>query len=782
MHSANLDPSIYDELQKLAQDGTASAELPTQTAIDEQTTFFADRFGPAVLARADGEALLHLMHNRKNPDAPCLAYWLEFKHDEQFKGNEFGSIRGGSAFKFGIYQRDVDGAWITGTPRGQVVLSIEEAIEVTRKQRKELVGAAGVLARFDSHEASDADYARLDVEMRAAAPLLYRAGWAHKYWFLNCPDKIDGYHSPRLQRYHLLKMLQLPPDNIGLRKDDAASLFVCAGRFVQIARALSIPLAALCVLLNQRNGGLHRYWRIGTTFGSDGESVWPDMRDGGFMSIGWVDTVFDLSADLPTMKKPELKEKIKNLLLPTAPNASTATRKAGEITDFTSSIQENDIVVATEGQTIRGIGRVTGAYRYDASLRFPHARDVQWLSLGEWSMPEIDGPRTTVFELGKYPNNIIKIERRLGRYPIPEGPATPERQTRAGAESRHVPALSPLDPFAARIEGNLRRKGQVVLYGPPGTGKTYRALQVTRELAARHAFKKPWHALDDAARGRIDGENGLVRMCTFHPGWGYEDFVEGLRPRVGSNGAMIFAPDDGVFKRLCKDAVDAPGQMFYLVIDEINRGDLPRIFGELLTTIELDKRNTRVMLPVTRESFSVPPNVFIVGTMNTADRSISLLDAALRRRFGFVELMPDSTLLKHRRVGGLALDAWLDALNKRLRRHLKRDARNLQIGQSYLMSATMTSVSDFARVLRDDIIPLLEEYCYDDFATLKDIIGHELVDVDNSRIRDEYFLPNRDNDLIAALSFSEMQLNVSLEEDEDPIESEEGDADAADAE
>jgi 5-methylcytosine-specific restriction protein B len=321
-----------------------------------------------------------------------------------------------------------------------------------------------------------------------------------------------------------------------------------------------------------------------------------------------------------------------------------------------------------------------------------------------------------------------------------------------------------------------------VLYGPPGTGKTYRALQVTRELAARHVFGKTWDALDDAGRQRIDGEEGLVRMCTFHPGWGYEDFVEGLRPRVNESGTMIFAPDDGVFKRLCKDAARAPEQNFFLVIDEINRGDLPRIFGELLTTIELDKRDTRVILPVTRAPFSVPRNVFIVGTMNTADRSISLLDVALRRRFGFVELMPDSSLLKNRRVGRLALDAWLDALNKRLRRHLKRDARNLQIGQAYLLSSPMTSVSDFARVLRDDIIPLLEEYCYDDFSTLKDIVGHELVDVDNSRIREELFLPNRDNELIDALSFSEMQLDASIEEDDEPVDSDEGDADAADSE
>ena len=156
-------------------------------------------------------------------------------------------------------------------------------------------------------------------------------------------------------------------------------------------------------------------------------------------------------------------------------------------------------------------------------------------------------------------------------------------------------------------------------------------------------------------------------------------------------------------------------------------------------------------------SFAVPSNVFLIGTMNTADRSISLLDTALRRRFGFVELMPDSSQLAGRVVSGLPLGPWLDALNTRLRRHLKRDARNLQIGHAYLLTQPITSVADFARVLRDDIIPLLEEYCYDDFAGLSEILGSALVDVEGGEIREEIFEPKREEDLIQALSFEQLQ-------------------------
>jgi 5-methylcytosine-specific restriction protein B len=253
------------------------------------------------------------------------------------------------------------------------------------------------------------------------------------------------------------------------------------------------------------------------------------------------------------------------------------------------------------------------------------------------------------------------------------------------------------------------------------------------------------------------------------PSWlGVRRFHRGTAANTNSSGQLVFEARDGIFKWLCKAAILQPKRNFFLVVDEINRGDLPRIFGELLTTIEYDKRHNEITLPVTGSFFSVPRNVFLIGTMNTADRSISLMDTALRRRFGFVELMPDSTLLAGRMAGGLRLGAWLDARNTRLRRHLKRDARNLQIGHAYLMpTQPITSVADFARVLRDDIIPLLEEYCYDDFGTLKDVLGGELVDAETGRIREDIFGANGEEDLIKAVLFEEMQLLVLDQEPAD---------------
>jgi 5-methylcytosine-specific restriction protein B len=190
------------------------------------------------------------------------------------------------------------------------------------------------------------------------------------------------------------------------------------------------------------------------------------------------------------------------------------------------------------------------------------------------------------------------------------------------------------------------------------------------------------------------------------------------------------------------------------LIDEINRGDIPRIFGELLTLLEMDKRGQAAILPLSGKPFAVPANLYVVGTMNTADRSIALLDTALRRRFGFVELMPDVAVFGSASVGGsIPLGPWLGALNERIREHLGRDGRNLQIGHAYLLEKDkpVTDFARFVRILADDIIPLVEEYCYEDYGALTQILGAGLVDETRQRIRDELFVPTRREELVQAL-------------------------------
>lgn len=232
-----------------------------------------------------------------------------------------------------------------------------------------------------------------------------------------------------------------------------------------------------------------------------------------------------------------------------------------------------------------------------------------------------------------------------------------------------------------------------------------------------------------------DGVVGNLTRVTFHPSYTYEDFVEGFKPQQTGSGGLSLALEDGVFKRVCAAARLKPDEPFLLLIDEVNRGNIPKIFGELITLLERDKRGMTVSLPQSRDKFEVPRNVFIVGTMNTADRSIRLLDAALRRRFAFIELMPDSGPLQGAMVGSLDLGLFLDTLNDRIAR---TEGREKQIGHSFLLDERGFPIADpeeFAGQFRHEIVPLLQEYAYEDYRELEAYLGKAVVDVDAQRIR-----------------------------------------------
>jgi len=601
--------------------------------------------------------------------------------------------------------------------------------------------------------ASDEEYAELQDNLDEYAPDVSRLAWGHKYFSLMFPEKLDDYHSPQWQRYILLKLQQLPPEGEGR--------YICAGRLVAAAREVGLPVVMMDTVLNSLYGSLHRYWRIGTRSGSSQVSHWEMMQENSCVAIGW-GKVGDLSwCDSSKASKDKLAKMINEQYQRGAQSAGGA---ASQIFKFLFKIQEGDVVIAADGGTVLGIGKVVGEYSYAGYLEFPHHREVEWIDLDSWKMPVPEGLRSTVRKIHLHNENLLEIEKRI------QGAGTSPPPIPRQKSPKHPPRMTGIP---GRIQSTLERKGQVILYGPPGTGKTFWAEQSARELAAFAVFGQAFDQLGDAQQSEVIGDSqtaGYVRMCCFHPAYGYEDFLEGYRPNT-VDGHMSFQLRDGVFKQLCRDASDSPDRPFYLIVDEINRGDIPRIFGELLTTLEVDKRGRPVILPVSQQAFTVPKNVFLIGTMNTADRSISLLDAALRRRFGFVEMMPDGNVLKDGAVAGIPLKLWFEALNTRIRAHVGRDARNLQIGHSYLMhkGKPLQDMAAFKRAIRDDIIPLLEEYCYEDFATLAEILGKQFVDVQSQRFIAELFDDGQESDLIQALLASCPEISassdaVSLEE------------------
>ena len=722
-----LDERVREQIEKMHEELTAQGELPPRAQLEQYYRNFQNRFGPQQLASMDGETLLNTMHDHSTRDS--LVYWLEFKNDEEFPAH-FGSIAGGSALKFGIYRRKETGMWTTGSPQKQEELSLQEAIEIARTHRDQFVEGARVLAAL-SPNASDEQYATLQRELTAVAPDVENTAWGHKYFSLLCPNKLDDYHSPYYQRFHLIKALQEPPSGDGR--------YLVAGRYVELARQLNMPLNHLTSTMNALHGEPHRYWRIGTTLGEK-QSIWELMRSNECVAFGWKE-LGDLS---DTTHNRESKENIRSLIekhYPSTPQAVGLNTQ--QCFNFVAVVEEGDLVLPSDGNRVLGIGRVTGDYTYESTSHAPHRRPVQWLALEEWELPTRECLRRTVCELKKNTGSLVEIERRvLYAPPLPHKPPPTPRIRLTGV--------------AGRIQVGLERKKQMILYGPPGTGKTYWAMITAQGLAAISRFRKRFDQLSDEEKTIIQGSegspDGLVRMCTFHPAYGYEDFLEGYKP-VAVNDQLLFLKRDGIFKKLCQDANSNRQYRYYLIIDEINRGDIPRIFGELLTILERDKRGKSILLPLSGEPFHVPDNVYVIGTMNTADRSIALLDTALRRRFGFLELMPDTAILGDTVVRGIPLGAWLDALNRRICEDIGRDARNLQIGHAYLLDRgrPVDDFDAFARIVQDDIVPLLEEYCYEDYSVLERVLGKGLVDLKNLRIRHEIFNPAREDDLVQAL-------------------------------
>ena len=569
MLSESKRQQIIDRHQELVDKGS----LPTIEKLETQYALFNQKFGPAALSGLDGEALLTFMHD--HGDKNSLVYWLEFKDDEEFDNFDFGSIAGGSALKFRVFRRKETGNWQAGSEVGNKPQDItkEEAVEYARNHREQLLRGVELLEALPSG-ANDDDYAQLQDQLDEAAPDVSRLAFGHKYFSLLFPDKLDDYHSPDLQRFHLLKLLQQPPDGDGR--------FVCAGRFIAAAKEVNLPINHFTATLNSIHGSSHRYWRIGTTAGSNGVSFWPMMLERSCIAVGWP-KIGEISW---VDGKKESIGKLKQILSKVYPNdPKTTGREASQLAQFVSGIKEGDIVLTADGMTILGVGKVVGGYDFESEFEFPHHRQVQWLTEDEWQLPiPKEGLLSTVRELGKHNQNLLAIEQHI----LTPSPPKPKGKDSPVVTKRVIR----LDGIPGRIQSVLDRKSQVILYGPPGTGKTYWAEHAANELSALSAFGKLYEALDEKERTAVHGEGdnaGLVRLCCFHPAYGYEDFLEGYRPKA-VNGQVAFELRDGVFKRLCSDANKSPDRNFYLIIDEINRGDIPRIFGELLTTLEKDKR------------------------------------------------------------------------------------------------------------------------------------------------------------------------------------------------
>ncbi len=382
--------------------------------------------------------------------------------------------------------------------------------------------------------------------------------------------------------------------------------------------------------------------------------------------------------------------------------------------DELDKVIRGDIVLARTGYTGRAIGVVI-ENGYSKGWSEEKSIDVVWINKSEVKLDSIHavgfskaGPGYATYESFRRANEYEKTFRFIeGLSQQDNGAPVAPRQL-----DMPVPAQQSLN---------------VIFCGPPGTGKTFKTAE--RCVAICEGLNAETGLPADEIRKRYKSlvEQNQVRFITFHQTYSYEEFVEGLRPKTSESAGFHLEPKNGILKEIANDAEKKTSEPYVLVIDEINRANVSKVFGELITLLEEDKRaggdnEVLLQLPYSMDMFSLPPNLYVLGTMNTADRSIALLDTALRRRFEFEEILPDPDLHLLKTAANqtnVDLPDILRKINQRLE-YLKD--RDHLIGHAWLMKAKNRDELD--RIMRSKIIPLIAEYFHDDWNSVRAVLGN----------------------------------------------------------
>ncbi|MBE6472179.1 MAG: AAA family ATPase [Coriobacteriaceae bacterium] len=431
----------------------------------------------------------------------------------------------------------------------------------------------------------------------------------------------------------------------------------------------------------------------------EGAARWDEFYDRGVMALAW-SKIGDLSAY-------ETKEDLRQALLVQYSDKTSQKNSAHALWQLVHDVKPGDVIFAKRGMSeIIGRGVVVGDYEYvqDGSDYYPNLRRVRWTHKGSWprdkkfaqkTLTEVTDYTDFVAEVSSYFEDVVDddaIDEIGGDEPTPDYPEYDKDQFLSEAYMS--------EEQYDTLVGVLRSKKNIILQGAPGVGKTF--------VAKRLAY---------SMMGVKDPER--VMMVQFHQSYSYEDFIEGYRPSADG-----FELEKGAFYTFCKKAAEDDENAYFFIIDEINRGNLSKIFGELFMLIENDKRGSKnkLQLLYSRELFYVPSNVYLIGMMNTADRSLAMLDYALRRRFAFFDLKPgfssDGFVTYRDGLGSAKLNNLL-ACVVRLNEDIAKDetlGEGFCIGHSYFCGMKAEDVTDakLSAIVEYELIPMLREYWFDE--------------------------------------------------------------------
>lgn len=437
-----------------------------------------------------------------------------------------------------------------------------------------------------------------------------------------------------------------------------------------------------------------RYWLYAA---GDGSVNWENDYDEGIMAIGW-DDMGDL---MQYSSKEEMRAKMREVY----GGASSYKNQVHATWQFANDIKPGDIIFVKKGRKeIIGRGVVEGEYVYDPTREhYRNTRTVRWTNKGLWEHPEQLAMKTLT-DVTPYTDFVKKTQSLF------DGESTDVAIQDEDEEERTY------DPYTAddflhdvfmdedrynTLKALLLTKKNVILQGAPGVGKTFAAKRLAYSIMG-------------------EKDTNRVKMVQFHQSYSYEDFIMGFRPTETG-----FELKKGVFYEFCRKAAE-DDRPYFFIIDEINRGNLSKIFGELFMLIESDKRGVELQLLYADEQFSIPSNVYIIGMMNTADRSLAMLDYALRRRFAFFEMTPafnSSGFRAYRaKINNPKFDR-LIATVEQLNDVIANDdslGEGFCIGHSYFCTNATVTGDWMKSVVEFELIPLLKEYWFDEAAKVKD--------------------------------------------------------------
>lgn len=439
------------------------------------------------------------------------------------------------------------------------------------------------------------------------------------------------------------------------------------------------------------------YWMYSP---GDGAMYWDEFYETGIMGIGW-DELGDLRAF-------SSKEQIRQRLQEIYDSTSSHVNSVLATWQFANEMKPGDVIFAKKGRyKLVGRGVVESGYEYDPNRRrYRNIRKVRWTHKGEWPHPG-NAHVKTLTNVTDYTDYVTEIEALFSdvSLDIVEEDSTPYPPY--DAEDFLSEVFMDKDSYETLV-ALVRNKQNVILQGAPGVGKTF--------VAERLAYS-------------IMGVRDKDRITTiqFHQSYSYEDFIMGFRPTTTGIGYELH---DGVFYTFCKRAENDFKDDYFFIIDEINRGNMSKIFGELLMLIENDKRGEKLNLMYTHEEFYVPSNVYIIGMMNTADRSLAMLDYALRRRFAFFDLKPafnsDGFQEYRSELDSERLDKLINSVEK-LNDAITEDdslGEGFCIGHSYFCDLPKDSETELdkalSRIVEFELIPLLKEYWFDEPGKVRD--------------------------------------------------------------